>query len=91
MITAATAYLVVAGEYDDYRVIAVLAVEAEAHAFADDHNLHTQPRRGFWAEVEPVEFYAAGWRPAPREVLDGDVVDVHPDRPERPERPELIP
>jgi len=38
-----------------------------------------------------VEFYAAGWRPAPREVLDGDVVDVHPDRPERPERPELIP
>jgi len=83
-----TAYLVTCGEYDDYRVLAVLAVESEAHAFADDHNLRTQRRPGFWAEVEPVDFHAASWRPAPREVLDGEVVDVHSDRPER---PELIP
>jgi len=73
------AYLIVAGEYEDRHV---LAVEAEAQAFADDHNLRTQPRPGFWAEVEPVDFYPAGWRPAPRQVLDGDVVDVLADPPE---------
>lgn len=85
MLTAATAYVVVAGEHDnDYAVIAVLAVETEAHAFADDYYLRAQPRPGLWVEVGPVEFYAAGWRPAPREVLDGDVVL-------QPHRPELIP
>jgi len=82
------AYLIVAGEYEDRQILAVLAVEAEAHAFADDHNLRHQPRPGFWAEVEAVDFYAPGWRPAPRAVLDGDVVDVRADPPER---PELIP
>jgi len=82
------AYLIVAGEYEDRQILAVLAVEAEAHAFADDHNLRHQPRPGFWAAVEPVDFYAPGWCPAPRAVLDGDVVDVRADPPER---PELIP
>ncbi len=76
-----TAYLVAAGEYEDRQVIAVLAVEAEAHAFADDHNLRTRPRPGFWTEVEPVDFYPPGWRPAPRD-LDGEVVDVHAHPPE---------
>ncbi len=76
MSTAATAYLVLAGEYEDRQVIAVLAVEAEARAFADDFNLRTRPRPHDWARAEPVGFYGPGWRPAPREVLGGEVIDV---------------
>lgn len=83
MATSSQAYLVVTGEYDDYRVQAVLAVRDEAQAFADEHNLRYPPRIATdVARIEPVAFYGPGWRPAPRdmaEVLDGEVVDVTED------------
>jgi hypothetical protein len=60
---AATAYLVTTGEYDYYQAIAVLAIEDEAQMFADDYNRRNQGRAGAWAEVQPIDFYAAGWRP----------------------------
>lgn len=71
-------WLVVAGEYEDMVVIAVLEDPEEAQSYADDYNLRTRPTRDQWARLEgQAEVHRRGWRPLPREldVLNAEVID----------------
>jgi hypothetical protein len=68
------------GEYDDYRIAAVFADQADAQAFVDHWNLtHLDDIHHGSSPMRlggTIPFYGPGqWRPDPPEVIDGAIVD----------------
>ncbi|MEU4165092.1 MULTISPECIES: hypothetical protein [Micromonosporaceae] len=79
---ARQAYEVGAGEYEDYRILALFESATDAQAFADHHNLTNIERisRGNCSPALVSEstatYYPAGtWRPTSTEVIDGTLAD----------------
>jgi hypothetical protein len=78
MIQPTAAFIVTAGVYDDYRVLAVFTEHQGAQEYADHYNL-TGPlysREDDKARVEDIDLYGPGWRrPTTTEVIDGEILD----------------
>jgi hypothetical protein len=59
-VVAATAYMVTAGEFADYRVLMVCGDQGDAEWQADTWNRENSPAADMRARVEPVPFIPAG-------------------------------